>query len=135
MDLIYRLRYHVRRHRHGEEGVSPDLKHLPSKQMDHMGPDELYLASMPFLYWQFFQEVEVFVVAGYEQYCKRQTLQPVQCLTLFFASVPYSAEVAADDDMVTLCHIFLFGKVLGMEAKEVAVGISGCKDQVAHSNL
>lgn len=103
--------------------------------MDHMGPDELYLATMPFLYWQFFQQVKVLVVSRYEQYRKRQTLQPVQCLTLFFASIPYSAKVTADDDIVTLGHIFLFGKVLRSEAKEVAVGIAGCKDHIAHSNL
>lgn len=100
-----------------------------------MGPDKLHLATVPLLNRKSFQQIEVFVVAGYKQHRKRQTLQPVQCLTLFFASVPYSAEVAADDDIVVLCHVFLFGKVLGMEAKEVAVGISGCKDHVAHSNL
>lgn len=69
-------------------------------------------------------------------YTEKFCVEYVICRILrFFRYSNLFGIIAADDDIVALCHIFLFGKVLRSEAKEVAVGIAGRKDHVAHSNL
>lgn len=44
---------------HGEEGVTLKRKHLPTHQVDYMGPDALNLPAAPFLRWVSGQPVEI----------------------------------------------------------------------------
>ena len=113
---------------HGEEGVSLQVKDLPSHQMDHMRPDSLDRSAVPFLCRVFSQQVEVFMVAADEQRGKGQILQPVQIPLLLLAPIPYAAKISADDHVVFLGHSGLLGEVFGCEPLEVAMGIAGCID-------
>ena len=108
---------------HSEEAVPLQPEHLAAEQMDHMGPDALYLSAVPVLHRILCQKVEILVVTGYEQQREGQLLQPVQTLLFLFSSVPYPAKVPADDHIVILGHGRLLGEIFLPKAFKVAVGI------------
>lgn len=83
------------------------LERLPAHQMDDMWTDFMHLSAVPLLHGIFIQRVEVFVIAVYEQNRKRQGFQPVELWIVTLVTVPDTAEIAADDHVIVLCHFRL----------------------------
>lgn len=48
---------------HGEEGVSLDAVQLPPHQVDHMRPNEVDLAAVPFVDWELVQPCKILMVS------------------------------------------------------------------------
>lgn len=85
---------------HGEEGLSFNLKDLPSHQVNDRWSNPLYLPAVPILYGILSQEFEVLMIAGDEQGSKRLLFQPVQPVPIRGTAVPNTSKVSANDHIV-----------------------------------
>lgn len=71
------------------------------------GMNQMHLSAVPLLHWIFLQSVKVLVIAVHEQNRKRQGFQPVELWIVTLVTVPDTAEIAADDHVIVLCHFRL----------------------------
>ena len=75
------------------------------------------------------EQIEIFMIPTYEQCGKGPGCQPIQPLLLRIAAIPDAAEVPADDDVILLGQVTLFGEGRRMEPTEIAVRITSYKDR------
>ena len=92
---------------HREESAALKLKHLPAHQVDDVRADFMHHSAVPLFQRMFVQRIEVFMIAVHEQNRKRQGFQPVELWIVTLVTVPDTAEIAADDHVIVLCHFRL----------------------------
>ena len=92
--------------------------------------DEMHLSAVPIADRHLIQAVKVLVIAIHKQRGKWLVVQPVQPMPFLFGVVP-EAEIAADDDIVFLAHLLLFGENIGAEPGGIPVGVSSYEDHIA----
>ena len=92
---------------HREESAALKLKHLPAHQVDDVRADFMHHSAVPLFQRMFVQRIEVFMIAVHEQNRKRQGIQPAELWIVTLVTVPDTAEIAADDHVIVLCHFRL----------------------------
>ena len=115
---------------HGKDPFSADVIKLAPHQVQDTGANGLYQATVPLTDWVAAEQIEIFMIPTYEQCGKGPGCQPIQPLLLRIAAIPDAAEVPADDDVILLGQVTLFGEGRRMEPTEIAVRItlSRCKN-------
>ena len=111
---------------HCEERAALQLERLAAHQVNDVRANSMHLSSVPFHHGIFVQRIEVFMIAVHEQNRKRQGFQPVELWIVTLVTVPDTAEIAADDHVIVLCHFRLLWKVLRLKPKAVSMKIAGC---------
>ena len=119
---------------HCEEGTVLQLKRLTAHQVNDVRADLMHVSAVPLFHGIFVQRIEVFVIAVYEQDCKRQGFQPVDLRIVALVAVPDAAKIAADDHVVVFRHVGLLWKILRLESESVSVKVAGCVNHFHRSN-
>ena len=83
------------------------VENLAAHQMKNRVCNFVDHASMPQMWRHCRQTVKIFVIAVYEQCCKRFVGQPFKPIVLFFGRQPIT-EITADNHKVVFIHFFLF---------------------------
>ena len=78
---------------HGEEAAALQLKDLTAHQVQYMGTNTVYFATVPIVHRISFQRVIVFMVAADEGEREGQAFQPVQRFIVAAVTKPNAAEV------------------------------------------